>query len=241
MKHMELYAQLFVLSNYTPSAKTCSVKSQGKPFYKTSQIQGFIDQFFYGLYPEGKYSLFLEDSGRPCVRIKDSEQKKFSLDFNLSHSKDGLALAMIGGNMEGARVGCDIEKLRPRKNLTEIANDFFFPEEVKWIFDGDEEDKIERFYRIWTAKEAWLKYYGKSIFDISLVPTFVTTSLDRFRSLEFPQFILLSPSKDTYVVTIATSCPLLKENLYLEEGWCLRSCEQIYAAESPVNTVSPKM
>lgn len=238
---MKLYAQIFVLSNYASSNKTCSVKNQEKPFHKNSRIQGLIEKFFYRLYPEGRYSLFLEDSGRPCFRIDNKEQENFSVDFNLSHSKDGLALAIIGGNMEGVRIGCDIEKLRPRKNLIEIANDFFSQEEMQWIFDGDEGEKIKRFYRIWTAKEAWLKYYGNSIFDISKAPTFSATPLARSQYPQFYQFFLISPSKDTYLVTIASFAPLLKDQLYLDEGWCLSSCAQIYAADRPVNTVSPKM
>ncbi len=241
---MELYVQIFVLSNFFPTKALAAraVAGQKKmPFHKNSRIQGIIEKFFYGLNPREKCSFFSEDSGRPCLRYENKGQNNFSVDFNLSHSAEGLALALIGGNVGCARIGCDIEKLRLRKNLSEIARDFFFKEEVKWIFAGDGDEKVERFYRIWTAKEAWLKYYGNSIFDISLAPAFCVTPFDKSRSLLFSQFILVSPSKDTYIVTIAAPSPLLKENLYLEEGWRLRSCEQIYAADNPVNTVSPKI
>lgn len=236
---MESYTQIFVLSNFTPARAVAT--AERKPFHKDSRIQGTIENFFYGLNPRGKHSIFLEDSGRPCLRAEGKERNNFSVDFNLSHSKEGLALALIGGNMDYARIGCDIEKLRPRKNFSEIARDFFFQEEVKWIFAVDGEEEIARFYRIWTAKEAWLKYCGNSIFDISVTPTFVAAPTNNSQSLHFSQFILISPSKDTYIATVAAPSPLSKESLYLEEGWCLRSCEQIYAADNPVNTVSPKI
>jgi len=79
--------------------------------------------------------------------------------FNLSHSGDWVLCALSD---EGA-VGVDIETVRPRKeNLPRyIMSDAEFH-----AFDGSWED----FFRIWTLKEAYVKYEGGSIHAPASVP-----------------------------------------------------------------------
>ncbi|MCX7882812.1 MAG: 4'-phosphopantetheinyl transferase superfamily protein [Brevinematales bacterium] len=72
--------------------------------------------------------------------------------FNLAHSAEVVLLAI-----DSQPVGVDIEKSKPR-DYEALAERFFHPEEKAWVI-GEE----NRFYHIWTAKEAYLKAKGMGI------------------------------------------------------------------------------
>ena len=76
--------------------------------------------------------------------------------FNISHSSNYVACVI------GTRpVGIDIEKTREgRQNL---AKRFFDISEAEWIKECDSD---ERFFRIWTLKEAYGKATGQGVLDI---------------------------------------------------------------------------
>ena len=76
--------------------------------------------------------------------------------FNISHSSNYVA-CVIGDRP----VGIDIEKAREgRQNL---AKRFFDISEAEWIKECDSD---ERFFRIWTLKEAYGKATGQGVLDI---------------------------------------------------------------------------
>ena len=76
--------------------------------------------------------------------------------FNISHSSNYVA-CVIGDRP----VGIDIEKTREgRQNL---AKRFFDISEAEWIKECDSD---ERFFRIWTLKEAYGKATGQGVLDI---------------------------------------------------------------------------
>lgn len=79
--------------------------------------------------------------------------------FNLSHSGEWVLCALS----DEGEVGVDIEQIRPRREHLPryIMSDAEFA-----AFDGSWED----FFRIWTLKEAYVKYQGTSIFPPSAVP-----------------------------------------------------------------------
>lgn len=76
--------------------------------------------------------------------------------FNISHS--GKYVACVVSDKE---VGIDIEG--DRKASISLAGRFFCPEEVSWINEADSED---RFFRIWTLKEAYGKAIGCGVLEI---------------------------------------------------------------------------
>lgn len=98
-----------------------------------------------------------------------------TLEFNLSHSAD---LALIAVSL-GSPVGVDIERLDPRVEHLDLAEQFFsaaeraalrsLPSEVKAMTEG--------FFNAWTRKEAYLKATGHGItrglhhFDVTLSPS----------------------------------------------------------------------
>lgn len=81
--------------------------------------------------------------------------KNAPLHFNLSHSGDFVACAV-----DARPVGVDIEVIRPVR--TALAARVCCPEELDYAAPGGTLDPV-RFFALWTAKEALLKYRGTGI------------------------------------------------------------------------------
>lgn len=75
--------------------------------------------------------------------------------FNISHTRNMIALA-ISDNA----VGVDVEKIREID--TGISKRFFTLREQNHI-EKAQDDLYERFFEIWTKKEAYIKYIGKGL------------------------------------------------------------------------------
>ncbi|MCD8019503.1 MAG: 4'-phosphopantetheinyl transferase superfamily protein [Clostridiales bacterium] len=93
------------------------------------------DPFFYGKY------------GKPYHE---------ALQFNLSHSGD--IVICVTGQTE---IGCDIQKICPCRDR--MVRRFFSPAEQEYIFSGEGDEKDERFIRLWTRKESYLKKTGAGL------------------------------------------------------------------------------
>ncbi|HRX16420.1 MAG TPA: 4'-phosphopantetheinyl transferase superfamily protein [Spirochaetota bacterium] len=57
-------------------------------------------------------------------------------------------------------VGIDIEYIRERVMLNQLASRFFHKDELRKFKSLDKDYSIEYFYRIWTRKESYLKFFG---------------------------------------------------------------------------------
>ena len=90
-----------------------------------------------------------------------------ALDFNLSHTGGWIAL----GICQGGRLGVDLETIDPTFPALEIASEFFLPAERDWIAAG----RVERFFHLWTAKEALMKATGRGL---SLPPDKIRVSIN---------------------------------------------------------------
>lgn len=102
-----------------------------------------------------------------------------NIHFNISHSGELVACAI-----NDTEIGIDIEKIR-KINL-KIAKKICLENELNYIFDGNEIDytstnpkHIERFFEIWTGKEAYFKYLGTGISDFKEVDTLNLQKLHR--------------------------------------------------------------
>jgi 4'-phosphopantetheinyl transferase len=80
-------------------------------------------------------------------------------EFNLSHSGD-VALVAVGGDEP---LGVDVELVRPVPELRGIAESHFASEEREALFQVDERERTEAFYRCWTRKEAFVKATGSGV------------------------------------------------------------------------------
>lgn len=86
--------------------------------------------------------------------------------FNISHAGDMVAIAY-----GDSPVGIDVEHIRCRENDLKVAKRCFTEEEYRFItedayeldMEGISRSKEERFFMVWTMKEAYLKYKGTGI------------------------------------------------------------------------------
>ncbi|MGN0328559.1 MAG: 4'-phosphopantetheinyl transferase family protein [Lachnospira sp.] len=115
--------------------------SQGIPSLRKIDVESLIDDYN----PEYDYEIETIMNGKPVY--KDYR----NINFSLSHSGE-YALCGIGNNP----VGIDIEG--NRKINFRVSERFFSDKEKSWI--GKDED---RFFRMWTLKEAYAKLTGEGI------------------------------------------------------------------------------
>jgi len=83
-----------------------------------------------------------------------------SLFFNISHSKETFAIALS----EDYFIGIDIEKINTGIDFTGIMRSYFSKRECEFILEDDSNAR-ERFFLLWTRKEALLKAFGTGIID----------------------------------------------------------------------------
>jgi len=104
--------------------------------------------------------------GKPVVEAAGD------LHFNLSHSADAALLGLT----RGREIGVDLEQVRTREHLEELAQRFFAPSEVTALAAVDPAAKELAFFNCWTRKEAFLKAGGEGLarpldqFSVSLRP-----------------------------------------------------------------------
>lgn len=90
----------------------------------------------------------------PCSEHGKPYLEKEDIFFNISHSGDYVAVAISSEN-----IGVDIEKLR--RNKMQVARRFFSEEEIHALQTTTTPD--EDFTRLWSLKEAYLKYAGSGL------------------------------------------------------------------------------
>ena len=107
-------------------------------------------------------TLVYGENGRPyfCDRM---------CDFSITHTQNHIFCAIIEGE-EPMRIGIDAEDInRPDfSNLDEMAARWFSPNEQKAFRTSPTK---ETFLRLWTRKEAYVKYTGEGIRALSKLDT----------------------------------------------------------------------
>jgi phosphopantetheinyl transferase len=83
-------------------------------------------------------------------------QNEKNLHFNISHSKDIAVL----GIYYGSPIGIDVEFVDEKCDILPLMDLFMHEHEKKWVW---ETDTLNRFFVIWTLKEAILKKTGVGI------------------------------------------------------------------------------
>lgn len=105
--------------------------------------------------PAALIELSYEPGGKPAL----AEPGDPPLEFNFTHSSD-LALC---GLARGARVGIDVERLRPLRDLEGLADRFFSARESGEIHALEPAARRLAFFQAWTRKEACLKATGEGL------------------------------------------------------------------------------
>ena len=90
------------------------------------------------------------------------------VSFNLSHA-NGIVACVVG---VGADVGIDVEKIERTLDIDPIVERYFSPVELAWLRLADTEQRVTRFYELWTLKEAFVKCTGAGLRDLHESGTF---------------------------------------------------------------------
>ena len=102
------------------------------------------------------------------------------LKFNLSHSG---ARALIAVSREGD-VGVDIEEVRPDRCDVDVATDILSDSDLAGFLDCRGEGRVDAFFRMWTAKESYVKAQGVGLgidlraFDVGIDGAHLTAAND---------------------------------------------------------------
>ena len=118
---------------------------------------------------------------------KNQKPENGKFFFNLSHSGEYAVCAA-----SKTPVGVDIQEIRPVD--LKLAERFFTKDEFEYIKNG--KNKEERFFEIWTKKEAMAKVYGEGIAEF-----FKSESVFLAKDFEFE----MNTSLDGYIICICTA------------------------------------
>lgn len=108
--------------------------------------------------------------GKPRLVPPTVDAPHPDLTFNVSHSGE-LALYAIA---RGREVGIDLERMDATTDIEALARRFFSDAERSAFDSVEDERRTAAFYRVWTAKEAYLKARGLGLslplgaFDVAL-------------------------------------------------------------------------
>ena len=98
------------------------------------------------------------DRGKP--QLANLKQDRL-LQFNVSHSQEYA----LFGFTDQALIGVDLEYSREMSDALKIAQRFFSAREYKLLQGTVKEEQQALFFKLWTAKEAYLKAVGTGLSD----------------------------------------------------------------------------
>ena len=82
-----------------------------------------------------------------------------NLHFSLSHSGDWMVVAVA----RGVELGVDLEIHDLRRDVLRLARRFFAEMECRDLLALEGEDRVQRFYDLWTLREARVKALGGTL------------------------------------------------------------------------------
>ena len=126
---------------------------------------------------DSTFALEIGDQGKPAIVGQDGPD---GVRFNVSHSGD-LGLIAI---CRGREVGVDVEEIRHDFDVIELGRSCFSPDEHDGLCECPSDARIERFFELWTAKEACIKALGSGL----------STPLRDFT-------VCVDPARDRWLVT----------------------------------------
>jgi len=117
----------------------------------------------YLKYPVENIKFKLGPNGKPLYS---------GASFSISHSGSFAVCAV-----SEYPVGIDIEKWKRRRSIPFFASTYFYPDEASQVVDPVTDSiNISTFYDLWVMKEAWLKCWGRTVWDMVGVPRMMETA-----------------------------------------------------------------
>jgi 4'-phosphopantetheinyl transferase len=94
--------------------------------------------------------------GKPFIDCLSTE---LPLQFNLSHTDKLIVMAVTLNN----DIGVDVEYVSRKRKTIELADRYFSTVEAEHLHDLSKEKQRERFFELWTLKEAYIKACGMGL------------------------------------------------------------------------------
>ncbi|MFA0158303.1 4'-phosphopantetheinyl transferase superfamily protein [Vibrio sp. 10N.261.46.A3] len=101
------------------------------------------------------------EKGKPSLVAE--QQLKTGLNFNISHSKEHLLIAVCQREGKPVQLGVDIEYARSSTNIDSIMKHYFSNKELADLLELSKELQRERFFDLWALKESYIKATGKGL------------------------------------------------------------------------------
>ncbi|MEZ8318052.1 4'-phosphopantetheinyl transferase family protein [Vibrio splendidus] len=101
------------------------------------------------------------EKGKP--RLIEKQQIETGLNFNISHSKEHLLIAVCQREGKQVQLGVDIEHARSSTNIDSIMKHYFSDKELADLLELSKEEQRERFFDLWALKESYIKATGKGL------------------------------------------------------------------------------
>ncbi len=145
-------------------------------------------------------------NGKPKIKTSSS---KSDISFNVSHSHNLIVCAVTCKR----DLGVDVEHIKPRKNLIQIAERFFSEDEAADLKLIKPDAVTDVFFKIWTRKEAYLKAKGKGLAGIEDAKKLVFSSksaefYDSLRQWFYREIDLPLKGYSGCVVASGKACPV---------------------------------
>ncbi|WP_061019600.1 4'-phosphopantetheinyl transferase family protein [Vibrio splendidus] len=101
------------------------------------------------------------EKGKP--RLIEKQQIETGLNFNISHSKEHLLVAVCQREGKRVQLGVDIEHARSSTNIDSIMKHYFSDMELADLLKLSKELQRERFFDLWALKESYIKATGRGL------------------------------------------------------------------------------
>src|SRR5258708_14472218 len=139
------------------------------------------------------------------INKKPFIKNKTSLHFNLSHSGDWILLAVAK-----SEIGVDTELINFDFEYKDVMEVYFNNDEINFI---NEEKSADRFFLLWTRKEAQIKATGKGLDEnIKLIPGLIGTHhINNDEISLYKEWVISSFNlNEQYIASVAVN-PLIEE------------------------------
>lgn len=227
----------FAFNNYVPFLshqeleqyqKLCFDKHRHQYLVTRMLVRNVLSKYLKGI-PAEDIDFMTNDYKKPYVL---PEQLELPLQFNISHTEKMIVIAVS----VGVETGIDVEYLDRNNSTFEIAERFFSENEYQYLKALPDDQKKQKFFSLWTLKEAYVKACGKGLY-IPLdefcfsYPSFDTIDIDfstyRHDDPTNWQFWQIQPSKQHLVSLAVKQSEQHPQNLVMCKTVPLQGCEVV--------------
>lgn len=148
------YHQLLNSEEKQRCAKFVFLKDRTQYILARALLRATLSEYHPHIKPD-EWQFEFNEFGKPAI----ANQPSCDLQFNLTHTQGLVALAV----RRGLPIGIDAEGLNRANDLPSLARYCFTANEQDYIFGHDDEGLRQRFFALWTLKEALVKALGRGI------------------------------------------------------------------------------